>query len=121
MAVPHTQSRRELGSADGGYRPRPPSPLDARSNRRERSSSELSLRPPPAASSLGFASVSQAKFDELRERLAEISDLGKTAALLGWDQHVMMPPRGAGAPGRAAGDARPHRAPEVHLARGRAS
>jgi carboxypeptidase Taq len=39
--------------------------------------------------------VSQARFDELRERLAEISDLGKTAALLGWDQHVMMPPGGA--------------------------
>jgi carboxypeptidase Taq len=36
-----------------------------------------------------------AAFDELRERLAEISDLGKTAALLGWDQQTMMPPRGA--------------------------
>jgi len=40
--------------------------------------------------------VSQAKFDELRARLAEISDLVKTASLLGWDQHVMMPRRGAG-------------------------
>jgi carboxypeptidase Taq len=39
--------------------------------------------------------VSQALFDELRGRLAEIADLGKTAALLGWDQHVMMPPGGA--------------------------
>ncbi len=39
--------------------------------------------------------MSQARFDELRERLAEIADLGKTAALLGWDQHVMMPPGGA--------------------------
>jgi carboxypeptidase Taq len=39
--------------------------------------------------------VSQAKFDDLRERLAEISDLSKTGALLGWDQHVMMPPGGA--------------------------
>jgi carboxypeptidase Taq len=39
--------------------------------------------------------VSQAKFDELRGRLAEISDLGKTLALLSWDQHVMMPARGA--------------------------
>jgi carboxypeptidase Taq len=39
--------------------------------------------------------VSQAKFDELRARLAEVSDLVKTAALLGWDQQVMMPPRGA--------------------------
>ncbi len=39
--------------------------------------------------------MSQAKFDELRGRLAEISDLGKTMALLGWDQQVMMPARGA--------------------------
>src|SRR4051794_4984890 len=43
-----------------------------------------------------FAAMSQAKFDDLRTRLAEIADLVKTAALLGWDQHVMMPPRGAG-------------------------
>ena len=39
--------------------------------------------------------MSQAKFDELRGRLAEISDLVKTSSLLGWDQHVMMPPKGA--------------------------
>src|ERR1700750_2008015 len=39
--------------------------------------------------------MSQAKFDELRTRLAEIADLVKTASVLGWDQHVMMPPRGA--------------------------
>ncbi|HTR32906.1 MAG TPA: carboxypeptidase M32 [Gaiellaceae bacterium] len=39
--------------------------------------------------------MSQARFDELRGRLAEISDLVKTAALLSWDQHVMMPVRGA--------------------------
>jgi carboxypeptidase Taq len=39
--------------------------------------------------------VSRAKFDQLRERLAEVMDLAKTAALLGWDQHVMMPPKGA--------------------------
>jgi carboxypeptidase Taq len=39
--------------------------------------------------------MSQAKFDELRQRLAEIGDLGKAASLLSWDQHVMMPPRGA--------------------------
>ena len=39
--------------------------------------------------------MSQAKFDELRTRLAEIADLVKTASILGWDQHVMMPPRGA--------------------------
>ncbi len=39
--------------------------------------------------------MSQAKFDDLRERLAEISDLSKTGSLLGWDQQVMMPPGGA--------------------------
>jgi carboxypeptidase Taq len=39
--------------------------------------------------------VSQAAFDDLRARLAEIADLGKTAALLSWDQHVMMPAKGA--------------------------
>jgi carboxypeptidase Taq len=39
--------------------------------------------------------VSRSSFDELQGRLAEISDLGKAAALLSWDQHVMMPPRGA--------------------------
>jgi carboxypeptidase Taq len=41
--------------------------------------------------------VSEAKLKELRTRLAEIADLGKTMALLSWDQHVMMPPRGAAA------------------------
>jgi carboxypeptidase Taq len=39
--------------------------------------------------------MSRERFDELRGRLAEIADLGKTASLLSWDQHVMMPPRGA--------------------------
>jgi carboxypeptidase Taq len=39
--------------------------------------------------------VSQAKFDELRTKLAEIADLVKTASILSWDQHVIMPPRGA--------------------------
>ena len=39
--------------------------------------------------------MSQTKFDELRTRLAEIADLVKAASVLGWDQHVMMPPRGA--------------------------
>lgn len=32
---------------------------------------------------------------ELRLRLAEIEDLGMAAAVLSWDQHTMMPPRGA--------------------------
>ena len=39
--------------------------------------------------------MSQAAFDDLRERLAELSDLSRTSALLGWDQQVLMPPRGA--------------------------
>ena len=39
--------------------------------------------------------VSQAAFDDLRQRLAEIRDLWKTAALLSWDQQVMMPSGGA--------------------------
>ena len=38
-----------------------------------------------------------AAFDELRVRLAEISDIARIGALLGWDQQVMMPPRGAAA------------------------
>jgi carboxypeptidase Taq len=32
--------------------------------------------------------------DELRERLAEVADLEQTAAVLGWDQEVCMPPAG---------------------------
>jgi carboxypeptidase Taq len=32
--------------------------------------------------------------EELRVRLAEVSDLGRAAGLLGWDQRVTMPPRG---------------------------
>jgi carboxypeptidase Taq len=39
------------------------------------------------------------RFEELRARLAEISDLGKAAAMLAWDQQTLMPPRGA--PARA--------------------
>jgi carboxypeptidase Taq len=39
--------------------------------------------------------VSQSAFDDLRQRLAEIQDLWKTAALLSWDQQVMMPSGGA--------------------------
>src|ERR671923_984394 len=35
---------------------------------------------------------------ELRERLAEIHDLGRVAGLLGWDERTMMP--------RGGGDAR---------------
>jgi carboxypeptidase Taq len=35
------------------------------------------------------------QFEELRRRLAELSDLSAAAALLAWDQQVLMPPRGA--------------------------
>ncbi len=38
-------------------------------------------------------------FDELRARLAEITDLAKAAEILRWDEQVMMPTRGA--PARA--------------------
>jgi carboxypeptidase Taq len=34
-------------------------------------------------------------FEELRRRLAEVSDLARASAILGWDQQTMMPPRGA--------------------------
>ncbi len=35
--------------------------------------------------------------EQLRERLAQISDLETAAAVLGWDQHVNMPPGGSDA------------------------
>jgi carboxypeptidase Taq len=35
-----------------------------------------------------------AALHELRERLAEVSDLGRTSGVLGWDQRVTMPARG---------------------------
>jgi len=38
-----------------------------------------------------------ASLTELRERLAEIHDLGRAAALLAWDERTMMPPGGANA------------------------
>jgi carboxypeptidase Taq len=34
-------------------------------------------------------------FAELRERIAEVVDLGQIGAVLGWDQETMMPPKGA--------------------------
>jgi carboxypeptidase Taq len=39
------------------------------------------------------------RLQELREKLAEVEDLGRAARVLGWDQQTMMPP--AGAPARA--------------------
>src|SRR4051795_12449443 len=35
------------------------------------------------------------KLETLRERLAEINDLGRARALLGWDERTQMPPAGA--------------------------
>jgi carboxypeptidase Taq len=37
----------------------------------------------------------QASFVELKQRLAEVNDLGKAMSLLSWDQRTMMPPKGA--------------------------
>ena len=34
--------------------------------------------------------------EQLKERLAEVGDLGKIARLLAWDQQTMMPPAGTG-------------------------
>jgi len=39
--------------------------------------------------------VGHAAFQALRDRLATICDIRKAISLLGWDQHVMMPPGGA--------------------------
>lgn len=39
----------------------------------------------------------QEKYAELKNRLASISDLARVQSLLGWDQRVMMPARGAAA------------------------
>src|SRR3954464_8607634 len=32
--------------------------------------------------------------EQLKERMAEVTDLGKVARLLSWDQQTMMPPAG---------------------------
>ncbi|MCC6190964.1 MAG: carboxypeptidase M32, partial [Anaerolineales bacterium] len=37
----------------------------------------------------------EAKFNELKTRLAEIHDLNKIGWILGWDQRTMMAPKGA--------------------------
>src|SRR5215475_12719816 len=34
--------------------------------------------------------------EQLKERLAEVTDLGKVTRLLSWDQQTMMPPAGTG-------------------------
>ena len=35
------------------------------------------------------------RFEDLKTRLAQVSDLGRTLRLLGWDQETMMPRGGA--------------------------
>ena len=42
----------------------------------------------------------QEAYNELNEKLAELSDLGAAGALMSWDQQVNMPPGGAEARGR---------------------
>lgn len=43
------------------------------------------------------------KLDQLKAILGEVSDLGRAAAVLGWDQQVNMPPGGGEARGRQLG------------------
>jgi carboxypeptidase Taq len=43
------------------------------------------------------------RFAELQQRLAEVTNLTKAATLLFWDQRVMMPPGGAAARAEAIG------------------
>ncbi len=40
------------------------------------------------------------KLDQLKEKLGEVSDIGRAASVLGWDQQVNMPPGGSEARGR---------------------
>src|SRR5947209_7355678 len=54
-------------------------------------------RPSSMGGIVGFPAM--AALDDLRERLAELSDLHALARLAGWDQRVMMPP--GGGPARA--------------------
>lgn len=42
----------------------------------------------------------QEAFDELKQRMDEIVDIGSAASVLGWDQQTYMPPGGAEARGR---------------------
>jgi carboxypeptidase Taq len=80
IQTPFVAKGPERGSTGGGGRPR-------------------SFPSGPPLPSYTFSRVSKALFDDLVTRLHEISDLGKAGAVLAWDQHTMMPPRGA--PARA--------------------
>jgi carboxypeptidase Taq len=52
-----------------------------------------------AGSAAGLAAAAPAALQRLRERMAELSDLGSVEMLVSWDQLVMMPAQGA--PARA--------------------
>jgi carboxypeptidase Taq len=54
------------------------------------------MRTVAAAAAIVPAAVEEA-YEELARRLAEIADLEKVSALLGWDQQTVMPALGAGA------------------------
>ena len=41
--------------------------------------------------------------ERLRDRMAELADLGNVGRLLEWDQQTMMPPRGASTRGSNRG------------------
>ena len=46
--------------------------------------------------------MTEPRFEQLKERLAEVGDLRNAASLLFWDQRVMMPPGGSGARAEAS-------------------
>src|SRR5213075_1604843 len=75
-------------SSGGGFRPRPLPTV--RSAVQPEGEVVLGASPPARP-------THRIRFDELVARLNEIADLGKAGALLSWDQHTMMPPRGAAA------------------------
>src|SRR5262245_323947 len=82
IQTPSTANGPECGSTGGEGRPR-----------------SFPSGPPSRHALARVRRMSQQRFDDLRERLSEIFDLGKAAAVLAWDQQTKMPPRGA--PARA--------------------
>jgi carboxypeptidase Taq len=49
-----------------------------------------------AREAVGYADVAAPKaFEELKTRLAQVTDLARVRRILGWDMQVMMPPAGA--------------------------
>src|SRR5207247_4225480 len=84
----HTDRGRR--SADGSR----PDPSADRAHRRPRA---LDSPAPTPERSDKVRTVSDPKFEQLKQRLAETQDLTNAATLLFWDQRVMMPPGGAAA------------------------